>query len=236
MVIGDAEIWSDTFPEVLIPRVLDLVTQTWDSFAKPGLFDHEVPITRRFKHALKQAKNLRKLPVRIEREPAEDDPATGNELGRIDLKFLPAVSALEEVYFAFECKRLNAVQDGTRRSLAPEYVAEGMMRFVTGQYASSVHQGGMIGYVLDGQCDEAIGLVEQNVNSRVSELRMTTPAGLGRSSLRPDNPLIRETSHACQPQRRFRLHHVFLGCSAARSATTMLPPSALGRPSARKRR
>lgn len=214
MVIGDAEIWSDTFPEELIPRVLDLVAHTWDSFVKPGPSDHEVPITRRFKHALKQAKDLQRLPVRIEREPAEDDPATGKELGRIDLKFLPAVSALEEVYFAFECKRLNAVQDGTRRTLAPEYVTEGMMRFVTGQYASSAYQGGMIGYVLDGHCDEAIGLVEQNVSSRVAELRMTTSAGLEPSSLRPENRRIRETSHALQPQRRFRLHHVFLECSA----------------------
>src|SRR5690242_5143049 len=107
MVIGDAEIWADTFPEELVPRLLDLVIATWESFAKPGPSDYEVPITRRFKHALKQAKDLQRLPLRIEREPAEDDPVTGIELGRIDLKFLPAVSALEEVYFAFECKRLT---------------------------------------------------------------------------------------------------------------------------------
>jgi hypothetical protein len=38
--------------------------------------------------------------------------------GRIDLKLLPAVSAREEVYFAGEYKRLNAVGDGHRRTLA----------------------------------------------------------------------------------------------------------------------
>ena len=105
MIVGDPDIWSDTFPEDLVPRVLDLITETWATFEKPGPSDHEVPTTRRFKYALKQAKDLRRLPLRVEREATEDDPHTGAELGRIDLKFLPAVSAREEVYFALECKR-----------------------------------------------------------------------------------------------------------------------------------
>src|SRR2546427_9178080 len=141
MVIGDADIWSDIFPEELVPRILDLVTATWDDFDKPGESDHEVPITQRFRHALKQAKDLKKLPLRIERELAEDHPVTGFELGRIDLKFCPAISALEEVYFAFECKRLNVIENGSRRTLAPEYVIEGIQRFVTGQYAHSMTHG-----------------------------------------------------------------------------------------------
>ena len=209
-LIGDPALWSDTFPEELVPRVLDLVADTWEGFGKPLPTDREVPITRRFKHALKQAKDYRRLPVRIEREPAEDDPSTGEELGRIDLKFLPAMSALEEVYFAFECKRLNALENGGRRTLAPEYVTEGVMRFVAGQYAASMQHGGMIGYVLDGRCDDAIRLVENNIRNRSDELKMDSPANLARSSLRPDNQMIRETRHSLS--RFFRLHHVFLAC------------------------
>lgn len=212
MIIGDAAIWSDTFPEDLIPRMLDLVVETWHPFRKPITTDHEVPITRRFKHALKQAKDFRRLPVRIEREPAEDDPDTGEELGRIDLKFLPAVSALEEIYFAFECKRLNATIGGSRRTLATEYVTEGMMRFVTGQYSSAVDSGGMIGYILDGESDVAIGAVGQNIASRRTELRMSASAHLEGSGLHPDNPLIRQTDHTLSPQRQFRIHHIFLPC------------------------
>jgi hypothetical protein len=215
MIIGDAEIWSDTFPEELIPRMLDLVSQTWEPFSKPDPSDHEVPITRRFKHALKQAKDFQRLPIRIEREPAEDNPESGEELGRIDLKFLPAVSALEEVYFAFECKRLNVIASGTRRTLAAEYVTQGMMRFVTGQYASSVHNGGMIGYVLDGKSDEAMTAVDSNIATRQEELGMSASASLGWSTLRPDNRLIRETNHTLLAQRKFRLHHVFLECCTA---------------------
>lgn len=223
MVVGDPALWSDTFPEELVPRMLDLITDTWTKFEKPGPADLEVPTTRRFKHALKQAKDFSRLPVRLEREPAEDDPKTGIELGRIDLKFLPAVSAREEVYFAFECKRLNALVNGTRRSLAPEYVTEGMMRFVTGQYAGSVQHGGMIGYVLDGRRDDAIELVGQNIKSRATELCMNAPVGLDRSRLRPVANHVRETNHALQPSRPFTLHHVFL--AAANVASAVFPDS-----------
>ena len=212
MIIGDAAIWSDTFPADLIPRMLNLVVETWHPFRKPVTTDHEVPITRRFKHALKQAKDFRRLPVRIEREPAEDDPVTGEELGRIDLKFLPAVSALEEIYFAFECKRLNATIGGSRRTLATEYVTEGVMRFVTGQYSSAVDSGGMIGYILDGEIDGAIGAVGQNIASRRAELRMSASASLEGSGLHPDNPLIQQTDHTLLAQRQFRIHHIFLPC------------------------
>lgn len=215
MVVGDADLWSDTFPEELVPRVLDLIIDTWKAFEKPGPTDREVPITRRFKHALKQAKDLNRLPVRLERESAEDDPDTGAELGRIDLKFLPAVSAREEIYFAFECKRLNAIENGGRRSLAPEYVTDGMMRFVTGQYAQAVRHGGMLGYVLDGRCDEAIRLVGNNIASRASDLRMHQPAVLQRSRLCPTADHTRETQHKLQLSRQFLLHHLFLTCSAS---------------------
>jgi hypothetical protein len=209
-VVGDPGMWSDTFPDYLIPHILDLVTETWTSFEKPTPAEHEVPITRRLRRALKQAKDYQRLPVRIERESAEDDPVTGEELGRIDLKFLPAVSALEEVYFAFECKRLNVLENGKRRTLAPAYVIEGMMRFVTGQYASIMQHGGMIGYVFDGRCNDAIRLVKSNIRKRYDALQLDVDSLLVQSRLRPNNPMIRETAH--RSSRSFLLHHIFLSC------------------------
>jgi hypothetical protein len=171
MTLGDPGLWSDTFPDHLVPRIIDLVWETWETFPKPAGKELEIPITRRFKHSLKRAKDYRKLPIRIEREPAEDDPLTGQELGRIDLKFIPAESALEEIYFAFECKRLNAIEKGHRRTLASEYVTQGMMRFVTSQYGGSVLQGGMIGYVLDGRWKDAIRRVANNITGHSAQLK-----------------------------------------------------------------
>ncbi len=210
MTIGDARLWSVVFPDDLVPRIIDLVRDAWQAVPKPAADDLEVPITRRFKHELKQAKDYRRLPVRIERELAEDDPSTGEELGRIDLKFSPAESALEEVYFAFECKRLNAFENGRRRTLAPEYVTEGMMRFVDGQYGGSVLQGGMIGYVLDGRCGDAIRLVAKNIEARRQALKITADSTLAPSTLRSWIESVRETTHILSKARTFRLHHVFL--------------------------
>jgi len=231
MTVGDVDAWSDVFPEHLIPRIIDLVWTTWASFDKPAPDEHEVPITRRFKRDLKQAKDYIRLPVRIEREPAEDDPETARELGRIDLKFCPAGSALEEVYFAFECKRLNAMENGTRRPRASEYVTEGMMRFVTGQYAAAMRHGGMIGYVLDGNCAHAIRLVGQNIAANRPGLRISGAATLAASALRQDNPMIRETAHDLSSTGTFRLHHLFLAASVEEGPPTQggggraVPPS-----------
>jgi hypothetical protein len=213
MILGDPSMWSDLFPEDMVPEILDLVWDTWAEFPPPAPDELEVPLTRRFKTALKHAKDFRRLPLRIEREPAEDDPTTAEELGRIDLKLSPAGSAREEVYFAFECKRLYAIEHGTRRARAAEYVKEGMFRFCTGQYAVSMRHGGMIGYVLNGRCYDAIGAVEKNFTTHVGTLCMSMPARFHPSALRPENDLIRETTHNLKPSRPFRLHHIFLAGS-----------------------
>jgi hypothetical protein len=54
-----------------------------------------------------------------------------------------------------------------------------------------------------------------NIATRQEELGMSASASLGRSTLRPDNRLIRETNHILLAQRKFRLHHVFLECCTA---------------------
>ena len=54
-------------------------------------------------------------------------------------------------YLAYECKKLNVHgADGARRSQAGAYVRDGMMRFVTEQYAKDLPVGCMLGYVMDG--------------------------------------------------------------------------------------
>ena len=103
------------------------------------------------------------------------------------------------------------------------------MRFVTGQYAATMVHGGMIGYVLDGKCADAVRLVEKNIARRTAELKMAIPVTLGRSILRPDNERIRQTTHLLG--RSFRLHHIFLGHpqrdqKAGAAAVPVNPPTA----------
>jgi hypothetical protein len=209
-IIGNSSLWAGTFPDYLIPQILDLVVTAWSNFAKPEKNEHEVPITKKFRACLRQHRDLVKLPVKIDREIPEDDLQTGEEKGRIDLLFTSAERIREDVYFAFECKKLNKIDSKNKtNSLAREYVKEGMMRFVTGKYSSSVNNGGMIGYVMDGNTDTAIGAVNRNINHNRIHLRISNSNSLLPSSLIPSNSEIKETQHDLDG-RNFMIHHLFL--------------------------
>ena len=209
-VIGNPNLWTNTFPDDLIPKILDLVVSAWKTFTKPAHDEYEVAITAKFRSSLINLKDFRRLPVTIQREIPEDDLQTGKERGRIDLRFTHGYR--ENIYFAFECKRLNKIDSKNKiNSLAPEYVKEGMMRFVTRKYASSVDKGGMIGYVMDGNIDTAIRAVNRNINHNRINLKISKSNSLLPSSLIPSNSEIKETQHDLDG-RNFMIHHIFLAC------------------------
>ena len=70
-----------------------------------------------------------------------------------------------EHYLAYECKRLNIKNSGSRSSLATVYVTQGMMRFMTEQYAEHLPVGCMLGYVLDGDISFAKGRLTRAITS-----------------------------------------------------------------------
>lgn len=206
---GDASAWAGTFDSTLIPSILDLLFSAWHDFVKPAHDELEPHITRRFRNQLRATKNLVKLAVRIGREVVEDDLATGDEKGRIDIQFTSPQSCREDVYLAFECKKLNVIHNGEWASQASDYAKDGIMRFVTGQYADGLTDGGMIGYVMDGRIDKAVQSVSSQIKSRCIELQMPSPCDLRLSSLRPEHQQIKETTHSLIG-RDLILHHIFL--------------------------
>jgi hypothetical protein len=130
--------------------------------------------------------------------------------GRKDIVFFPSLND-EDIYFCLEAKRLNALVSGRRRSLADEYVKEGMQRFVDGKYSRYIWHGGMLGYVLDGQIANAIKNVETNIQAHASALGMTLPGSLLPSSLRPNDPSTKETRHRRVHETAvFHIHHLFM--------------------------
>jgi len=192
-----------------IPDILEMVLDAWTNFVKPLSNDHEVPTTRKFRLKLLQQRDLKNLPLKIEREVSIDDPETGKEIGRIDLCL--TYDHRSGVYFAFECKRLNVIDKNSRTSsLAKEYVMKGMTRFVGSepQYSIGLKQGGMIGYVMNGKIDTAIASVNKQVKDNYIDLQMKSPNGLNPSS-RLTNKFLRESLHHL-PNQEFTIHHVFL--------------------------
>lgn len=64
-VQGHPGLWSDLFPDHLVPEILELVANSWKNFRKPAPLDLEVPITRRFVEDLRRNKGLQFLPFTI---------------------------------------------------------------------------------------------------------------------------------------------------------------------------
>jgi hypothetical protein len=209
MTVGDASYWDDFFQENLIPAVLAHVIATWAQMTKPGPSDLEDAISDKLYSALVNAKRRSDFPFLIRREDLEFDTDLAKETGRKDIVFFPSLQE-QEIYLCLEAKRLNAIVSGVRRSLADEYVKEGMQRFVDGKYARFVRHGAMLAYVLDGDTDRAMKNVENNIRSRFTELRMEKNGGFLTSTVRPDDSLTKETRHR-RPHETgvFRIHHLF---------------------------
>lgn len=209
MIAGDSVDWDDFFQQNLIPVVLALVISAWDSMEKPGQTAYEDDISVKLYAALINGKDRNRHMFLIRYEDVEIDTDLAKETGRKDIVFFPAND--EDIYFCLEAKRLNALVSGVRRSLADEYVREGMQRFVDGKYARFVRHGGMLGYVLDGQITRAAKNIEANIRRRAKELRMTIPGRFLPSSVRPNDPSAKETHHLRGHEMAlFRIHHLFV--------------------------
>lgn len=208
-MVGDTSYWDDFFQQNLVPAVLAHVITIWNQMPKPGPSDLEDAISDKLYSALVNAKRRSDFPFLIRREDLEFDTDLAKETGRKDIVFFP--SHQEEIYLCLEAKRLNVIISDVRRSLADEYVKEGMQRFVDGKYARFVRHGAMLAYVLDGDTDRAKRNVESNIRNRLSELRMDKNGGFVASTIRPDDPWTMETRHRrAHEESVFRIHHLFV--------------------------
>jgi hypothetical protein len=216
MVMGseaNAVVWKDDlFPHELIPEILELVITSWNIFPKPDRLDREVSISKGFTKKLRTEKNQHyDLPFQIWYELPDIDTLKGDE-GRIDILFSYIKTPREDIYFAFECKRLRIPYPPPSRLATnnSEYVnKQGMMCFVTGKYSGSVTNGGMIGYVMDGQIKKAINSVGRLIKNKELALKLAKDTGLERSSLMGNSQNVRETRHILN-ETKFTIHHIFL--------------------------
>ena len=169
----------------------------------------EDPTTEGLCRRLRDSRTVADLPLRVDIQMVELGASADAEQGRMDIVFSPLVPG-EQVYFCLECKRLNVTKAGVKRGLATDYVVHGMMRFVTGRYGPEVHEGGMLGYVLDGDVADAISRVSAAVSCRWQELGMDNPGLLLQSAMLPKVGTARETRHKRgDSEARFVIHHLF---------------------------
>ena len=209
--VGNAKEWKrDLFPYELIPEILELVIASWNIFQKPNRLDREVSISKGFTKKLRTEKNQHyDLPFKIWYELPDIDTLNEDE-GRIDILFSYIETPREDIYFAFECKRLRIPYATGLATNNSKYVNEqGMMCFVTGKYSGSVTNGGMMGYVMDGQTKKAITSVGELIKNKRLALKLDKDTALERSSIMGNSQNVRETRHILN-ERKFTIHHIFL--------------------------
>lgn len=151
MLVGDAAAWADQFTS-FDERFLERIVELWPATVAllPGQPDEDTITINLVQHLCKD-QVVRRLChwVEYQYEPfglASD--GSWYSKGKIDIAAL--FDRERERYLAYECKRLNVVGAGARSSLATVYVTQGMMRFITEQYAEGLPFGSMLGYVMDG--------------------------------------------------------------------------------------
>jgi hypothetical protein len=195
-----------------VPDILALVIASWESLPAPAGNELENSITNRLCARMQNAPNRETFLFHIQPQDVILEPASGDELGRTDIAFKPFVPS-DRIYFCLECKRLNVrVPNAVRpRPYFSEYVRNGMLRFISGQYAGAVRNGGMLAFVLNADLPAAMEGVRGNIQAAQAELGMASPADFAPSHIWPTDARIRETNHrrAHNPE-PFTIHHLFM--------------------------
>lgn len=189
-----------------IATVVDLVCRGCDA-ARPDLATGmlEVPTTIVVRKAMRRVKKMLGLTnLQIRGEVELEDMSTSDPalLGRIDitLQFLHQFGD-EDAYVAVECKRVQA-GDST---LNGSYVAKGVDRFVTSQYAAGHDWGFMLGYVLALPASDVVEAIDSRIRKTYGESAGLTPQAAHALSLAVlEGALTQSGSHT------IRLKHIFV--------------------------
>ena len=171
---GDAAKWAERFRTLDI-RFLERVVTVWPkcTAALPNQ-PPEDTITIGLVNLLLKDPGARRLFhwLEFQFEPfGFTDDGTAYSKGRIDMALI--LDGERERYLAYECKRLNVVYDGRTSSLATPYVKDGLVRFVTEQYAENLSVGCMLGYVMDGDVETAETRIHAAIDNQRSRIGLT---------------------------------------------------------------
>jgi hypothetical protein len=166
MIIGNPDAWKSRFIR-LDERMLSRILHVWPACMAllPNQPEEDV-ITTNLVDLLWRDSIVRKICyfIAYQHEPfGTHSNGTKYSKGKIDIAVL--LDQERERYIAYECKRLNVVSAGGRRSLATLYATDGMMRFLTEQYAENLPVGCMLGYVMDSDLPFAFSRITDAINA-----------------------------------------------------------------------
>ncbi len=192
-------------------QVMQCILAAWQAMTLHRSVRHETCITALLGAALNVAFDADGREWLAIPEAQETDPTYGTQLGRNDIRFLPAPHRHRGVFFTAECKRLHVRTKSGFKHLADKYATEGMQRFVDGEYSKGVPCGGMVGYVMDNDLDAAFRRVRAEIKARRRAGRISTRhADTAPSTALPEWKHSADTWHR-RSDGAFLLHHLLLG-------------------------
>ena len=209
MLAGDLDAWLPHF-RGLEERIADAVEAAWPVCIAPlqskkNAMTHEDHITE---HLVQSLIRTKLVPGRIiyQYKLLADDE-NGNVSAPSNIDFALTIGDDEDVYLACECKRLNVPYKTGVRALVGEYVDEGLMRFVTGQYSGGLPLAMMLGYVMNAKTDLARRGIRRIMTLRSASIglqsELDAPVVNGR-------PVRFRTTHACVPGHVIEVAHTLL--------------------------
>lgn len=195
------------FPTEDISRILRNLQNCCRTLVRQAPFELENDLTKRLFKLLCRCPEYRTGPIEPHWESQvvtfdEDEPEI---TGRVDIKF--SCGRGIETYFPVEAKRLYVTYPkGAKASLVKDYINDGMMRYVTGQYASKMTEGAMLGYVCNSTVQIAKKALSAEVDKEAVKLRQAKNGAWQTSSLAVTPP-VDETRHDLD-DRSFTMYHI----------------------------
>ena len=206
---GDAGSFISLFPKGSIPSILNAVSKAGDSLHKKVDNEHENRVSIHFYSLITRVYPFKSGPFDIRLQPQIIDTSSNNSTLSGQIDFIVSCGLGFETYFAIEAKRLRVRSEKGKMVAGNDYyVNDGMMRFVTSQYAPFMVSGAMLGYVYDGDIKQARSGVAKYIDRKRKELKLMPPEKLIKSSIVASKEFY-ETRHDLK-ERVFTLYHVFL--------------------------
>ena len=210
MLVGDSGDWLPHF-RTLEERMAEAIEAAWPVCiaplqAKKNTMTHEDHITNHLVEALIRTKAL---PGRI---IPQYSLLTVNASQAVmlssNIDFVLTIGDDEDVYLACECKRLNVPYKSGMKGLVGEYVDDGLMRFITGQYSNGLPLAMMLGYVMNARTDRARRGLRRALSYRSAAVNLISerdaPVVNGR-------PVRFFTIHTCVSGHQIEVAHTLLG-------------------------
>lgn len=205
MVSGNPSRWVESFQDIHI-QVVEVIRAVWPSCASrfnPQSIENK--ITDRLVRLMQLDRSFRRR-WRVEPQyKLLGSDLNGDVVTKGFIDFVVFFNWEQETYIAYECKRLNVRFPSGSQTLADKYIDEGMMRYVSAQYAQDLPFGVMIGYVLDSDTPKALDAVKKQIKKKAAKLHCSQPINL------PANSFIHRfsTIHN-RPIQKIEIEHLLL--------------------------